>query len=577
MKRSALFLAAFLSASVSLISNAFDEFWIEPKSASAGGTVSIFGNGFNEIKGKALISSPDLKNGRKFKCKILSWCDEQIVIQIPATAKKQDSNYDIEVFDKGDKSLKKYESLFTISEPSLDADTVYFREIEEGSKTYTYLSFNGSCLGTKKGKVHILDSSNKKIPCQIYRWMEGAVECRLPTKFLPGTYTFVLENMTGKTELQFTYESDDSKRKNLRQVGKVDYRWMTNEHYRHLLTPRILNYLGKTYLFYEREDYVDTVGCRNDSIEDNKSWQILLGGTVAAHWGIPFLVNQGPDSTAMMISSSAYGGGPGTWSLSMHNSGETLDNNHWTKICDLDNFAPWRQGDRQHWGLHGIYDETKKRLHIIYQDSTSHATEFRVRSATINFNLPFEQFVKWDEKEISVPLLINNELAACSALIPKNDDENIPAAALAWSIPNTGNTQTAFAFFNFETMSLTQPMTAPITTRNHGCFLANTFDGRLCLLVRCSNNSKSDTGYTFYDLTKQHWTEERLLKKTRGARQHVHFIHPLYGSPICGRQRRAGQKHNLADPLVFLYGNLSNKSICHIRNRPHRLSRDFQG
>ncbi len=512
MNKAAYLTAVITSLTIPLVSGAYDEFWIEPKAGTPGSTVSIFGNGFNESKGKALISSPDLKKGKKFKCKIISWNDEQIIIQVPATVKKQDSNYDIEVLDKGNQSLSKFESLFAISEPKIDAGTVYFREIAKGKKTYACISFNGSCLGTKKGKAHILDSDSKKIPCQIFRWGEGFVECRLPANFQPGNYTFVFENTSGKTQAQFTYDDDELEQEDQEQVGTVDYRWKSDN--RCYLTPRSLNYLGKSYLFYESGwDYDEKEwGGINNTIEVNKPWFILLGGSVKAHWCVPFLANQGADSTAMMVASTDYYGGAGTWGLYMHNPGEELEGNHWTKICDLANFAPWRQSKRAHWGLHAIYDETKKRIHIIYQDWTTHATEFRVRSATINFNLPSDQFVKWDEEEIIVPLLINNELAACAALLPKNDDENIPAAALAWSVPNTGNTQTAFAFFNFETMSLSQIKMAPVTTRNHGCFLANTFDGRFCLLVRCATSDSSDTGYAFYDLTKQEWTKEQLLR-----------------------------------------------------------------
>lgn len=531
---------------------AFDSFWLEPKSGTAGSRVSVFGSGFNELKGKALISSPDLKNGKKFKCKILSWSDEQIVIELPLSAKKEDSNYDIEVIDKGDKSLYKFESFFVVAKPSLDASSLHFREIEKGSKIYTYISFNGACFGTKKGKVKILDSNGKKVACQIYRWMEGFVECRLPAKFQPGNYTFILENMTGKTQVSFKYEAVDSVSKNL---TAVDYRWRSDNNHNHCETPLSLNYFGKTYLFYPRE--FGTFSLRNDSIEDDFSWEVLIGGSQPVYYGIPFLVNQGVESTAMMIVCTTRGAPStsGAWCIIMHNPGETLDNNHWTKVCDLENFSPYRGNLGHHWGICPVYDEIQKRLHIFYQDSATHSSEFIIRSASINFNLPIDKLIQWDstDKKVSPTGGIDGEITAANASYPKTDDENMPAAAVSW---RQLTRETYFGLWSLSDFTCSYGI-LNFVSDSTGAMLKNTFDGRVCLVWRFGSSSNADTGFAFFDLTTRTWTGPEYLRKQRGSDSTGTASTPSMAIRFLPGKDQEGNDIITLDPWFFYMRNMA--------------------
>ena len=114
-----------------------------------------------------------------------------------------------------------------------------------------------------------------------------------------------------------------------------------------------------------------------------------------------------------------------------------------------------------------MYDETQKRLHIFYQVWTTHATEIKIRSATINFNLPMDKLVQWDstEKTWSLGTFSIKESGHQKAWADMEDEYKRKACPLIGVIdiaPPTCNTQTEDknTFFSFsETQQTTQTCT----------------------------------------------------------------------------------------------------------------------
>lgn len=179
---------------------------ISPTEGTTGTVLEILGTGFGSKKGKVTL----VGSGKPSNLKVISWNEGGSgIIQAMVSKAPAVGTYNVSVLPKEPKGASALveEGAFAVMAPEITncPSSGYIGQI---------ITINGSCLGTRKGKVYLEYDNQGRISrkaCKVLSWPSdsdagtsiGVIQFTLPKGIPDGDWTLIVNNKVGEDSVPF--------------------------------------------------------------------------------------------------------------------------------------------------------------------------------------------------------------------------------------------------------------------------------------------------------------------------------------------------------------------------------------